>query len=62
LQGAQNGTQTAALCFGGGTPGAITTATEEYDGTSWTTSRKFKHRKIILAGAGTTNSCFSFWR
>jgi hypothetical protein len=31
------GTQTAALGFGGYTT-AVTAATEEYDGTSWTTS------------------------
>jgi hypothetical protein len=30
------GTQTAALAFGGSTP-SVTGATEEYDGTSWTT-------------------------
>jgi hypothetical protein len=29
------GTQTAALGFGGYTPPANTDATEEYDGTSW---------------------------
>jgi hypothetical protein len=32
------GTQTAALAFGGYDPGAITGATEEYDGNSWTNS------------------------
>jgi hypothetical protein len=31
------GIQTAALAFGGETP-SVTGATEEYDGTSWTTS------------------------
>jgi hypothetical protein len=38
------GTQTAALAFGGFTT-ANTGATEEYDGTSWTISRKFKYSK-----------------
>jgi hypothetical protein len=37
LRGA--GTQTAGLAFGGYTyPATITGATEEYDGSSWTTS------------------------
>jgi hypothetical protein len=31
------GIQTAALAFGGRNPG-VTAATEEYDGTSWTTN------------------------
>jgi hypothetical protein len=32
------GTQTAGLAFGGSlTPGAVTGATEEYDGSTWTT-------------------------
>jgi hypothetical protein len=40
------GTQTAALAFGGNTPGAPTTnATEEYDGSTWTTNPKFKYSK-----------------
>jgi hypothetical protein len=29
--------QTAALAFGGGPPPALRGATEEYDGTTWTT-------------------------
>jgi hypothetical protein len=32
------GTQTAALAFGGYAGAAYTGATEEYDGTSWSTS------------------------
>jgi hypothetical protein len=32
------GIQTAALAFGGYSGTAFLTATEEYDGTSWTTS------------------------
>jgi hypothetical protein len=40
------GIQTAALAFGGRTPGAFTGATEEYDGTSWTTFFKFNNGKI----------------
>jgi hypothetical protein len=38
------GTQTAALAFGGYTT-AVTGATEEYDGTSWTSSYWFKYSK-----------------
>jgi hypothetical protein len=34
---AGTGTQTAGLAIGGGTP-TITGATEEYDGSTWTTS------------------------
>jgi hypothetical protein len=53
------GTQTAALAFGGDTP-AVTGATEEYNGTSWTTSPKFKYSKIQLAGAGTQAAALGF--
>jgi hypothetical protein len=39
------GIQTAALAFGGYDGTANTGATEEYDGTNWTTTRKFKYSK-----------------
>jgi hypothetical protein len=41
------GTQTAGLAFGG-TPPAATGATEEYDGSTWTTSSWFKYSKRML--------------
>jgi hypothetical protein len=41
MQSTGAGTQTAALAFGGSTPPKVTGATEEYDGTSWTSNRKF---------------------
>jgi hypothetical protein len=47
------GTQTAALAFGGTTvPGADTTATEEYDGNSWTSVNPMNTARNGLAGAG----------
>jgi hypothetical protein len=39
---------------------AITGATEEYDGSSWTAS-KFKYSKTSLAGCRNSNCSFSFW-
>ena len=57
------GTLTAGLCFGGYDGSSSTTATEEYNGSSWTNNP---------TGLGTTrqamrrhrdsNSCISFWR
>jgi hypothetical protein len=57
------GTQTAALAFGGATAGPSSTgATEEYDGTSWTSSPyKFKYSKICFSRSRNTNSRISFW-
>jgi hypothetical protein len=40
------GTQTAALAFGGHPP--TTGATEEYDGSSWTSNPKFKYSKTEI--------------
>jgi hypothetical protein len=40
------GTQTAALAFGGFMVPPFTGATEEYNGTSWTNSNRFKYSKI----------------
>jgi hypothetical protein len=54
------GTQTAALAFGGWLP--TTGATEEYDGSTWTTSpSSLSTARELLAGCRNTNSCFSFW-
>jgi hypothetical protein len=55
------GTQTAALAFGGYTGTAYTGATEEYDGTNWTTSWKFKYSKILFRRLWNSNSSISFW-
>jgi hypothetical protein len=63
---AGTGTQTAALGFGGDgltPPVSLTGATEEYDGTTWTSNptglNTARYRQ--LAGAGTTNISISFW-
>jgi hypothetical protein len=57
-----NGTQTAALAFGGATPPA-TGATEEYDGTSWTTSPTSLNtaRRVVGWKSRNTSCSFSFW-
>jgi hypothetical protein len=48
------------LAFGGGTP-TITGATEEYDGTSWTTSpASLNTARYALAGAGTQAAALAF--
>jgi hypothetical protein len=56
------GTQTAALAFGGDTgPGGLTAATEEYDGTNWTTSPPgLNTARYFLAGAGTQTAALAF--
>jgi hypothetical protein len=59
------GTQTAALGFGGYYYNLCSRPTEEYNGATWASggSYWFKHNKRrYLAGAGITNSRFSFWR
>ena len=54
------GTQTAALAFGGKTP-SNTGSTEEYDGSSWTTSPgSLNDARGYLAGAGTQTSALAF--
>jgi hypothetical protein len=42
-------------------PPSNTGATEEYDGTSWTTSSKFSNSKTSFSRCRYTNSSFSFW-
>jgi hypothetical protein len=54
------GIQTAALGFGGYST-ASTGATEEYDGTSWTTIPGSKYSKNVLGRSRDSNFCFSFW-
>jgi hypothetical protein len=53
------GTQTAALAFGGSGP---TGATEEYDGTSWTTSPgSLNTARYLFRRSRNSNSSISFW-
>jgi hypothetical protein len=53
------GTQTAALAFGGLTTVA-TGATEEYNGTSWTSSNSLNTARYNLGGAGTQTAGLGF--
>jgi hypothetical protein len=56
------GIQTAGLAFGGYTSTGYTGATEEYDGTSWTsTSTSLNTARNLLRGCRHSNICFSFW-
>jgi hypothetical protein len=52
------GTQTAALAFGGIPP--ITGATEEYNGTSWTSPGSLNTARGYLGGAGTQTAALAF--
>jgi hypothetical protein len=54
--------QTAGLAFGGSITWNIPKATEEYNGTTWTTGGTLNTARNVLAGVGITNSCFSIWR
>jgi hypothetical protein len=59
------GTQTAGLAFGGlttPTPSPVVAATEEYDGTTWTSNPTgLNTTRAFLAGCRYSNSSFSFW-
>ena len=53
------GTQTAAVAFGGTPP--VTGATEEYDGSTWTSSPgSLNTARRLLAGAGTQTAALGF--
>jgi hypothetical protein len=52
------GIQTAALAFGG-SPGTLT-ATEEYDGSIWTSTTSMSTGKNRSGGAGTSSSALAF--
>jgi hypothetical protein len=55
------GTQTAGLAFGGFIPPTNSTATEEYDGNSWTSSPgSLNTARRNLAGAGTQTAALAF--
>jgi hypothetical protein len=53
------GIQTAGLAFGGNT-GAVSAATEEYDGSTWTTGGNMNTARKYLAGAGIQTSALGF--
>jgi hypothetical protein len=54
------GIQTATLAFGGSTPPKVG-ATEEYDGTSWTSNPTgLSTARSDLAGAGNTSAALAF--
>jgi hypothetical protein len=54
------GTQTAGLAFGGGNPGGNTGATEEYNGSTWTSSPgSLNTARYGLAGAGTQTAALA---
>jgi hypothetical protein len=54
------GIQTAAIAFGGST-GSITGATEEYDGSAWTSSPgSLNTARNYVAGAGTQTAALGF--
>jgi hypothetical protein len=53
------GIQTAALAFGG-TPGPALQATEEYDGSAWTSVLTMNTARSGLAGAGTQTAALAF--
>jgi hypothetical protein len=53
------GTQTAGLAFGGYTGTANVTATEEYDGTTWTAGGTYTARRY-LGGCGTQTAALAF--
>ena len=58
LASATNGTQTAALGFGGVPPN--TAITESYNGTNWTEVNDLNNAKHALAGGGTQTSAIAF--
>jgi hypothetical protein len=57
---AGSGIQTAALAFGGGNAPSMLTATESYNGTSWTTVNSLNTARNLIAGTGTQSASFGF--
>ena len=53
------GSQTAALSFGGNTPG-FTNATEEYDGSNWATGGNYPTGTAYLGYFGPSTNCYGF--
>ena len=63
LELAGAGLQTAGLAFGGKTspsPGTLTNATEEYDGSAWTAGGNLGTAKYVLGGTGTQTAGLAF--
>jgi hypothetical protein len=60
LGSANAGTQTAALGFGGDLVGPITSATESYNGTAWTTVNSLNTARAVPGGAGTQTAALAF--
>ena len=54
------GIQTAAVATGGTTTPAVTAVTEEYGGTSWTTTGSLSQARLYFAGAGIESSGLAF--
>jgi hypothetical protein len=54
------GIQTAAIAFGGESPGGNTGNTEEYNGSTWTTVSPMATVKYFTAGAGTQPAALAF--
>ena len=59
LKSGLNGTQTSTVAFGGYT-GSQSNATEDWDGTSWTTSTALPATVQSHGGAGTGAAALSF--
>jgi hypothetical protein len=55
------GTQTAGLAFGGQSPPTVSGATEEYDGSTWTSNPTgLNTARYGLAGCGTQTAALAF--
>jgi hypothetical protein len=61
LAGSVNGTQTAALGFGGNVPPYTGGLTEAYDGTSWTAETAMSYSKNSIRRGRNSSFCFSIW-
>ena len=56
LAGTSQGSQTATLTFGGGSPSPHTAATESWNGSAWTEVSDLNTSRERLAGAGTSTA------
>jgi hypothetical protein len=60
-QSAKAGTQTAALAAGGEDPGDVTGATEEYNGSTWTSNPTgLNTARRLVVGCGTQTAALAF--
>jgi hypothetical protein len=55
------GIQTAALAFGGISTCSSTAATEEYDGSTWTSGGTLNTARHDLGSAGIQTAALGFW-